>query len=251
MNDPHVTALVYRLKHPANVNYDKAVPLEYETADFRVTIKNLQARFEMKGHFATPEEARKIVETVIREWEFAVNLNEGLGEFEFVFSNAEIEDRNPTPGVVSVQAASMVMVGGTASIIVGRGKYPEPPKGIAINADVEVMALRLSRYREKKDTLAGMAYFCLTVLEQAAGGRDAIPTMFGVTASVVKTLGRLTGEKGGSEARKGMGRSHEFSWAERSWIEEAIKRLIWRAAEVACNPASAGTPITMADLPKL
>ena len=49
MNDPHVSALVYRLKHVASVNYDKAVPLEYETAEFKVTIKNLEARFEMKG----------------------------------------------------------------------------------------------------------------------------------------------------------------------------------------------------------
>jgi hypothetical protein len=28
---------------------------------------------------------------------------------------------------------------------------------------------------------------------------------------VIKTLGRLTGKKGGSEARKGEGRSHEFA----------------------------------------
>ena len=205
----------------------------------------------MKGHFATAEDARDVVEPVIREWEFAASLDRGPGEFELVFSDAEIEDRNPTPGVISVQTGSMVMVGGSVSMTLGRGKYPEPPKGIALNADVEAMSLRYTRYRESKDTLAGMAYFCLTVLEQAAGSRQAIPAMFGVAASIVTTLGRLTGEKGGSEARKGKGRPHEFTGEERNWIDQAVKRLIWRAAEVAHDPASAQIQITMAELPKL
>jgi len=251
MNDPHVSALVYRLKHTATVTCDKAAPLEYENTDFKVTIKNLDARFEMKGHFETAEKARNVVEPVIREWEFATSLNQGPGEFELIFSDAVIEDRNPTPGVISVRTGSMVMVGDSVSIVMGRGKYPEPPKGIALNADVEAMALRYSRYRESKDTLAGMAYFCLTVLEQAAGGRPAIPAMFGVAASIVTALGRLTGKKGGFEARKGKGRPHEFTGEERNWIEQAVKRLIWRAAEVAHDPASAQTQITMANLPKL
>ncbi len=49
MNDPHVTALVYRLKHGAGVNYDKAAPLEYETAEFKVRIEKLEARFEISS----------------------------------------------------------------------------------------------------------------------------------------------------------------------------------------------------------
>jgi len=106
------------------------------------------------------------VEPVIREWEFAANLNQGPGEFELIFSDAVIEDRNPTPGVISVQAGSLVIVGESVSLNIGRGKYPEPPTGIAMNADVEAMALRYSRYRESKDTLAGIAYF----LPHSSGG---------------------------------------------------------------------------------
>ena len=46
MNDPHVSALVYRLKHTPAVSYTKAAPLEYENTDFKVTIKNLEARLK-------------------------------------------------------------------------------------------------------------------------------------------------------------------------------------------------------------
>ena len=52
MNDPHVPALVYRVKHDETVNYDKATPLEYETAIFKVSVKSCEAHFEMKEHFA-------------------------------------------------------------------------------------------------------------------------------------------------------------------------------------------------------
>jgi hypothetical protein len=62
---------------------------------------------------------------------------------------------------------------------------------------------------------------------------------------------QVTGGKGGADARKGKGRPHAFTGEERNWIEQALKRLIWRASEVAHNPASAYTQITMADLPKL
>lgn len=39
-------------------------------------IENREARFEMKQHFATAEEARNLVEPFIREWEFAANLEQ-------------------------------------------------------------------------------------------------------------------------------------------------------------------------------
>jgi len=75
MNDPHVSALVYRVKHDETVNYDKAIPLEYETAIFKVSVKSCEARFDMKEHFPTVEQAREVVEPFIRQWEFAAALD--------------------------------------------------------------------------------------------------------------------------------------------------------------------------------
>lgn len=251
MNDPHVSALIYRVIHSEFVNYDKAEQLEYETSDFKVHVKDREARFEMKAHFATAEAAREVVEPLIRRWEFSAIFDRGPGEFELKFVNAVIEDRKPTPGVLYVDAGAYVLTGYAPTMIIGRGQYPDLPLGIAMNADVDVMALRYIRYREGKETLAGMAYFCLTVLEQAAGGRPQIPGTFGVASSVISTLGRLTGERGGAEARKGSGRSRDFTGGERNWIDQATKRIIRRAAEVAHDPTSASTQITMADFPKL
>jgi hypothetical protein len=251
MNDPHVSVLMYRVRHYETVNYDKASPLEYETASFKVSIKGCEARFEMKEHFPTAEQAREAVGPFIRQWQFAAALDRDPGEFELVFLDAVVEDRKPTPGVVDAARQETVQARDSFSPVVCRGSYPEPPTNVAMNTDVEVMALRHSRYKQRRDTLPNMAYFCLIVLEHAAGGRPAIPSKFGIASSVVKTLGRLTDEKGGSEARKGKGRSHEFTANERSWLEHATKRMIRRAAEVAYDPDAAASQITMGDLPKL
>lgn len=251
MNDPHVSALLYRVKHDETVSYEKAKPLEYETDSFKVSVKDHEARFEMKEHFPEAEQAREVIEPFIRQWEFTTSLDQNPGEFELVFLDAVVEDRKPTPGVVHLQGMAVACAIGSVSAIVGKSAYPQPPTDVAMNADVEAMALRYSRYREGKDTLAGMAYFCLTVLEQAAGGRPAIPGMFGISRSVTDKLGHLTGEKGGAEARKGRGRSHEFTADERNWIDQTIKRLIRRVAEVAHDPDAAAQQITLGGLPKL
>lgn len=252
MNDPHVVALVYRINHSESVNYNNAKTLEYGTAEFKVRVANREARFEMKEHYATEEAARAVVEPFIRAWEVAAAIDGRPGEFELDFANAEIIDRNPPPGVViHVSTARMKITGYPPTIVVGRSCYPAPPTGIAVNADVEAMIGRYARSRDGKDTLPGMAYFCLTVIEESAGGRPAAAKKFMVEKDVLSTLGHLTGEKGGADARKGKGRASEFTTAERRWIDEALKKLIRRAAEVAYDPAASLARITMADLPTL
>lgn len=251
MNDPHVSALIYRVKHNETVNYDMAMPLEYETDIFKVLIKDREARFEMKDHFPNAEQARQVIEPFIRRWEFATDLEQGPGEFELVFLDAVVEDRKPTPGVVHLKGMAIACAIGSVSAMVGRGAYPQPPTDVAMNADVESMARRYSLYREGKNTLADMAYFCLTIVDSAAGNRPAVPSKFGIASFVMSKLAHLTGEGGGADARKGKGRSHEFTADERNWIDQATKRLIRRVAEVAHDPAAAASQITLGDLPKL
>ena len=67
----------------------------------------------------------------------------------------------------------------------------------------------------------------------------------------MNTLGGLADAKGGEEARKARGASKPFTGAERQWLEETMKRLIWRAAEIAGDPNALPQQITMAELPSL
>ena len=206
----------------------------------------------MKDHFTTIEAARKVVEPLIGAWQFAATLEQGPGKFELMFKNGKIEDRNPTPGLIQVADAAMVTVGMDASpILIQMHHYPEPPAGMVVDIDAQTMLWRYSQYRQGRDTLAGMGYFCLTILQHSSGGRAAAVSKYNVAEAVLKKLSRLTSEKGGANARKGEGRAQRFSrHSECDWVDAVVKKLIWRAAEIACsrlNPAQ----ITMADLPNL
>ncbi len=53
MNDPHVEALHYRIKHAVSVDFDKASPLEHEEPGFSVRIEKGQAKIVMKDHHPT------------------------------------------------------------------------------------------------------------------------------------------------------------------------------------------------------
>jgi hypothetical protein len=112
---------------------------------------------------------------------------------------------------------------------------------------------RYRRYHEDTATLADADYFCLTVLEMYSSprGRAGAAGYYAVAKPVLDKLGELTANKGGNEARKATGANTEFTTGERHWIEEAMKALILRAAEIAGGPSAPRHQITMANLPTL
>jgi hypothetical protein len=252
MNDPQVVALIYEVRHSRSVNYDKAKPLIYEAPGFSVRVENDQARFEMKGHFASVEAARSEVSPFVRQWEVSAALDGGPEEFDLVFKDAEIVDREPDPRCPLCPEHFPLSVAGAEGVsIVGRNRYPQPPTGIVVTANVEAMLARYLRYREGREPIGAMAYFCLTIVNKMAGGRSAAATQLGVSAKVLKRMGQLSGGAGGAEARKADGLSREYTPAERQWLDAAVKMLIRRVANVAAQPRATGPLITMADLPPL
>ena len=74
MNDPHVVALFYNVKHKKSVDYSEAKPLKRDEEKFTITIANDKACFTMKAHCATEEKAREAVEEYIQVWELDAAL---------------------------------------------------------------------------------------------------------------------------------------------------------------------------------
>ena len=94
MNDPHVVALFYNVKHSAAVDYSDAKPLEHEEDNFSVRIENKEVCFTMKAHYATEKEARKAVKEYIENWELTAGLRGGPRVFKLVYWKPKIEYRN-------------------------------------------------------------------------------------------------------------------------------------------------------------
>ena len=51
------------------------------------------------------------------------------------------------------------------------------------------------RHRRDAETLPAMAYFCLTMLEQMAGGRGKAVAHFCISRDVLDRIGKLSTEK--------------------------------------------------------
>ena len=98
--------------------------------------------------------------------------------------------------------------------------------------------------------MQSMAYFCLTVLEHARGGRAGVASHYSIAMKVLDTLARLATDTGDERtARKVTKRLRPITDAERTWLEAAVKALIRRAGEVAAGVSP--SPLTMGDLPPL
>lgn len=257
MNDPHVVALNYRIEHHSSVDYEGASPLAHSEDAFEIRVESDNVRFEMKRHYATQSDALESVEGYIRAWELLAALQYGPNEFNLVFDRAEIEDRDPTPGDVHAIARTdheRISLRDHASYHLSRGEYPRPPSGrLEFSRDVLLMFDRYVGYRAHREYLTGMANFCLTILEESVQARKpcrkAAAGHYEIEFKVLDKIGRLCSRKGGAEARKAQGVGQDLSGPERRFLEDAVKAIILRAAEVAADPNRSRKTITLSDFP--
>lgn len=264
MNDPHVVALLYTIEHGPSVDYREAEPQDYEEKHFSVRIEDEQVCFTMKAHYATEEKAREAVREYIERWEFKVCLQQGPNRFKLEFERSQREDRSPRPApkvppgtlsITGIRVRAGRATGRVGKIVVEkkdkRSPYPSPARGLKITPDVESMQERLRDYRKDGKELGSRTNFCLTVLQDAGGGRKAVAKKYGIAFEVLSKIGSLCNNKGASQARKNTGAKNPFTPSETRFLEEAMVVLIRRAAEVAYDPHKSRDTIKLSDLPDL
>ena len=263
MNDPHVVALYYKIEHDAGIDYSRAEPFEVRHDAFDVRVEDGQVRFSMNDHFATERDTRDAVAGYIRAWELDAALAHGPNAFKLRFDRSDIEDRNPKPdakyergGPIAGRGTPICAVGtlGEARGTLLPRTYPlPPPTGLKRSPDVESMFYRYVGYREGKEPLTAMAYFCLTVLEASTGKRRgqraAAAKRYHINRRVLNQLAELSTTKGGASARKAEGVHRDLTHQERQFLEAAVKKIIRRAAEVADDPDASLEEITLPDFP--
>lgn len=256
MNDPHVEVLLYRVIHGKSHDYSKAERLRIDEPGFQVLVQE-EVRFDFKDHYATEKEARKAVEDYIHNWEFDACLKGGDDCFKLEFIEAVRVDRQPTPGVISVDAAptGFKISSSIAEVTVGHHKYPSPPSGANFNdPDVQTMYQRYMGYRQGNEPLASMAYFCLTVVQilsrQKNNQRKTSAKKYQIDEAILDKIGDLSSEKGGQGARKAVGSDEEFTNWERTFLDQSVKRIIMRVAEKAHSPNKNFQNITLSEFPE-
>ena len=186
MRDPHVVSLKYRMELAKDESYNNPPPIEGDHTSFSFCLHDEVLDVKMKVHFATANEARRQVDPFLRAWELHHALQAGRNRIRFVFTNAEVIDRNPRkpgePQVVELSGAAVVSISTSGTLSACLGRYPEPSSDLLVSPDVETMWGRYQMYLDGKEPLLSMAYFCLTVMEGTTAGpnpRKSVCTTYG------------------------------------------------------------------------
>jgi hypothetical protein len=257
MNYPHVEKLFYKVVPSEDSDYDKAPPISGETQDFKWNLDKDQLAIDMKTHCATESEARGIVEEFLRAWEISTGILQGPDGLGFIF-NSSITLKQPTEDddsrnkVLDVDSSEIILLSDVVKLHVSHQRFPEPHQNFKVSPEVEMMFIRYKMYREGRESLLGMAYWCLTVMEHAAGGRSEVADQYRVDYRVLRKVGEFCSSRGDVyEARKLKGNSGitPLKLAEREWIRAVVKRLILRVGEYAYDPVAKLQLLTMADFP--
>ena len=276
MNDPHVVSLTYRVRHSDTVDFDRAPPVSVDRGSFRITLHGGKAKVEMVDHFASEEEARKVVERYLESWQFQADLNDPGDAFRFTYEAAEVIDQSPPPpgGTISgsgAMTAAAASVRAEFTARASKGAWPKPPQDLELSFDAETMRRRWIRHCVKQgEPLLAAAYWALTMLEAAPG--VATPSMrpgsktrskhrrskkrlnagafFNIEYDLLDKLGDLVSTRGGEEeGRKAEGRITPLSSAEKEWVKAAFCAIVRRVAEREHHKGPPPRPLTMKDLP--
>jgi hypothetical protein len=248
---PRVKNLHYNIIINESVDYENAPEITEETDEFIISMDKQKAIFEMKGHYTSVKDARKIVDDFLERWKVIIGLEHDPDDLRFNYETAEFEQiqQNGKNRIFLSAVSSGVSVSADAILHVSRSKYPSRPYRFKLSPDVITMYERFLLYRQRKEPLTSMAYMCLTVLEASARTatnykvrnnlRGKASYQYKIDYEVLDELGRLTATKGNeSEARKAPknGVYDPLQAEERGWILRAVKILIQRAGEWAHNP---------------
>ena len=256
MRDPHVQVMNYEVGSGEGISYRDPEPISFSNHLGTFDLRDKKLRISPTEHFSDEDEARRAVEPFLRAWEIEADLNSNVGMIRFKFERAELVDRDPPPPgssqVIQVKVASMALVGGSVSFHLTCKKYPQPPKTFRATTEIQHAYRRWIGFRSGKEPLQSMAYFVLTLLESAAGGRQGAARSFQIDVAVLRTIGQLSSTKGDENTARKAGpgiQFQELSGAERQWLEEAVRRVIHRLGEHASGAPLALISIT--DLPSI
>ena len=237
MNDPRVIALHYRVRHHDRVDYSEAGPLVASTPEFRLEVRDQEARFEFEPPYPrTVEEARGIVEPFVRNWEFDAGLSHDPGYFKLKFKSATREASSGT-GFRGFGYGSLEVSLEVVKAIARPTTYPELPSGIdSAHDDVQFLLLRYERFKARKALLPDFAYYCYTKI--CCNGRDDAADRYKVSRNLLERISKLSSREGGPDSRKASKTEPPLTQDERRWLERAVVRLIRRVAEYHANPDS-------------
>jgi hypothetical protein len=242
VRDPHVASLRYRVEDNPRVTFADQEGVQTQTDIFHVKLSDGLLVLEPKLHFASVEAARVESDLFVRSWEIDVFLKYGSKELTFIFDSAEVIDLDPPPPgsqVIGVGSGTVTInMSASGSDHQVRRHYPRPPEQFRDSPDVETLWNRYEGFKNGREPLLSMAYFCLTFILVKAGGRSQAAKQYKIDDAVLSRLGMLTSRKGDEKSARKVNKDSPLtplSPEEAAWVEEMVKTIIRRVGESSSN----------------
>lgn len=234
MKDPHVASMTYVLKIGRTVELPDDLHMQIHRPQFNAQLDGKQLIINFIDHYDSEESAKEVSDIFVKSWEIDISLDFGPDTVVFKYDSCNIIDRNPDPNttIIALKGIVSATAFGKATLISKWTSFPTPSDAFTASPDVETMFLRYKMYKENKESLENMAYFCLTMLERkeytnekgdliTRNKREVAADFYNIKKVVLDKLGCLTSEKGKRKAFQ-----PPLSPRERKWIETTIKSLI-------------------------
>jgi HAMP domain-containing protein len=220
----------------------------------RLANGHLQA--DIRDDPATVAAAYGELEQYLRSWEILTNLHFDSGAMKLHFERMEILD-GPPGAQFSEALTDQLRPRGTLHLFVRNAytltQYPPQPERFVATSDVVSMWDRYERYKNGRELLTEVAWWCLTTLEWLGGGMPRAAMRYAISDHVLEKLKRLAHVGDERTARKRFNgqilRPHTAN--EITWMEKAIRRIIHRVGEWESDRNATWPQITMEDFPRL
>lgn len=254
MNDPHIVAIRYELVFGKDVVYQApSGEIVYVLPDFDVEVTGTDITLKPNAHFSSKELARAASDPIMRAWEVKLAMEVATLDVTIKYKNTEVIDRNPTPGVIELQAEAIAMATAFAHASVRRtfNRFlPAPEAGFVFTSDVKSLWQRYRAFKEGKEPLLSMTYFSLTLVVSMAENLKQAARALNIDEAILRKLGELSSNRGDQlSARKISARVQPLTALEEMWIEHAVRAMILQAGRSSNEPSN--IRLCMADLPSL
>jgi hypothetical protein len=257
MSEAHVEKLFYRVLVPEHTDYETAASISGETEDFNWNLSKDQLVIEIKAHYQTEDEAREAIDQYLKAWEVMAALHHAPECLTFSFDRSEVSDQPPRASdsdniELNPSASEVIQLSDVLRFHESHSDFPAPPEKFRLSPETEMMFDRYKLYRAGRESLLGTAYWCLTVVEYSARGKEEAADQYRIDLKVLRKLGELCGNRrdttGAGKLKKQAGITPLKS-TEREWIRSVVKRLILRAGEYSFDPNAKLPQITVSDFP--
>lgn len=219
----------YKLVPKKDIEFINCQKYEFEDSSFKYILSSdLLLSCEPKIEVSDETSAKIIIETMLKSWEIESGLKYGKKVMEFIHESTEMIVEEEDDVSLDTRITVKAKITANAEVSKPLSNFPVKNNDFIVSPNIEVIWKRFEIYKEGRESLLSMAYFCLSYLESLCGNRANIVNTFKIERELLDKLGYISSEAGNLlEARKAKNNHFvDLDTQTIEWVENCILNII-------------------------